>query len=190
MVLNAELEAATLRTEAGFQADEVPGAVEFASACPGVSSILLVAPDEVWGLGEATADGVILIRNDLEPTVRDFVIFHECAEIWVKRRGFRHDHFLAKERDCDAIAAALLAPAAAFVDAVEDLGPDNFAALAFEFSSTQTAMALRVGEVIALPVRVERPGLSRVRGAPVSSWERARRVEITDAADRWALVAA
>lgn len=190
MHLDPEREAQQLRQEAGFMVDEVPSAIEFARACPGVRAVLLVDPREVWGLGEATADGLILVRNDLAAVDRDFVVFHECAEIWIKRRGFSYAHFLEKERAADALAAALLAPAGVFAEAVADLGRDAFAALAYEFSTTQTAMALRVGEVVQLPVKVERPGLVRTRGAPVASWERARQVPLTDAENRSAYVIA
>jgi hypothetical protein len=188
--LDPEREAARLRRSIKLGPRDVASAIEVATLYLGDGSVIAVAPEEVWGDGEATPDGTVLVRCDLTPIVRDFTILHEVAEIWIARRGFRFEHFLPKERAADAIAACLLAPAEIFREAVADLGPLAVAELAAEFATSQTAAALRVGEVAHHPVRVERPGLSRVRGAPVASWDEARRVDITDAPDRWALVAA
>jgi hypothetical protein len=189
MGLDVEWVARRMRAECGFGSLEVPGALEFATRMLGSDSVYAVDPREVWGDGEATTSGLIMVRNDLDPQRRDFVILHECAEIWIARNGVRYKSFLDKERDCDAIAGALHAPADAFVAALLDVGED-LPALAYEFSSTQTAMAFRVGEVTMKPVRVEQPGLVRTRGAPFEAWHRARRVDITDAPQRWALLGA
>lgn len=186
----AEIEHRAILIHCGFRADDVPGAMVLATALLGHGSVVAVPPVEVWGEGEATPDGIILLRDDLAPARRDFVILHEVAEIWVQRRGCRFGDYREKEIACDAIAGALLAPTDAFREAADEHMQD-FERLAFDFGATQTAMALRLGEVTQVPVRVFRPGLVRTRGLAFD-WDAggARRVDLTDEHGRFVELAA
>lgn len=188
--IDPEVAAQVMRETAGLRRGELPGAVGFADRFLGPGRVLLVDPREVWGDGEATADGYVLVRADLPYEDREFTIYHECCEIWIARRGMRIE-YRAKEAACDATAGALQAPPAIFAVAVRELGHDAFAELAAGFRATQTAMALRLGEVMGPPVRVERPGLTRTRGR-AHDWSRSacvKRVALTDAVDRAAFIA-
>ncbi|HEV8462110.1 MAG TPA: ImmA/IrrE family metallo-endopeptidase [Gaiellaceae bacterium] len=185
----AEFEHREILRACGFAEDDVPGALAIATALLGERSVLAVPAAEVWGEGESTCDELILVREDLAPRHRDFVILHEVGEIWVARRRLRFVDFLEKERVCDAIAGALLAPTSAFAPALKD-HRDDFAALAHEFDATETSMALRFGEVTSTPIRVVRPGLTRERGRAYD-WSRgAARRALTDQPDRFVEIAA
>lgn len=186
--VDAEDVALRMRGDANLGAAEVTGALRFATNYFGTGSVFVVSPEEVWGDGEVTANEQILVRRGLAPAHQEFVIYRACAEHWFAREAWTFDSSARRHAACDAVAAALQAPGPAFEDAVADLGED-FAALAQDFSATQTAMALRLGEVVGRGVRVQRPGLVRVRG----TWKhvaRVRRVVLTDAVDRFAFVAA
>ena len=185
---NVEGVARELRAAAGYGPHEVTGALRFATGYLGVGSVFIVPAEEVCGDGEATAAGEILIRRGLEPSYEEFRIYRACAEHWLTTRGHKFDSLARQDAAYDAVGAALQAPADAFVEAVLEHGED-FAELAEDFDASQTAMALRLGEVTGRAVRVERPGLTRVRG----TWKRGgpvRRVQLTDAPDRFAFVAA
>lgn len=189
MSIDPDAIAARIMRDAGLLRSDVVSALELASRFLNTDSVLEVSPSEVWGYGQATPDGRILVRECLHPHVRDFVILHEVAEIAVAREGIYFVDYLEKEHACDAIAGALIAPLEPFLDALEEYGLD-LEALAVDFSTSQTAIALRYGEATTMPVRVLRPGLARTRGRPYD-WTRATmRIEITDAAERHALLAA
>jgi len=128
-------------------------------------AVLEVDPSEVWGHGELVPDGVrwqIHVSNALDPERFDFTVAHELAEWYLKRIGIRPTDPVAKERCCDGIAAALIAPREAFQDSVREHG-DDFADLAYDFRVTQTCAALRFGEVSNEPLAVVGPTV-RVRG--------------------------
>lgn len=67
------------------------------------------------------------------------------------------------EQLVDAAAAAILAPRALFREALAHVGSD-LPELARVFSTTETCMGLRIGEVTAEPVALVSPKLVRVRG--------------------------
>lgn len=90
-----------------------------------------------------------------------FVALHELAH-WALGAG-------ATETECDRLAAALLAPRPAFDRAIRELGPRrSYTGLARWFGSTETAAALRYGEVTGEPLVVVAPASVRVRGAAYS----------------------
>jgi hypothetical protein len=180
-----------MRQLAGIGERELPGAVGFADRYLGEGRVLIVDAREVWGDGEVTEDGYVLVRGGLDDPTREFVIFHELAEHWVACASIPFVDHREKEAACNEIAAALLAPPGPFHAAVREYGPLKLAELAHDFRATQTSMALRVGEVEGRSVRVERPRLVRDRG-PACDWTSpsCARVTITDAPQRVAIIAA
>ena len=74
-----------------------------------------------------------------------------------------------EEAAADYLGAALVAPRRAFASALRALG-DDLAELAAVFRSTETAAALRVGEVTGRPLAVVAPHRVRVRGPESWAW--------------------
>ncbi len=103
----------------------------------------------------------IYYRASLPPVLRDFAIGHELAH-WLL--GDR----IAGERDteaaCDYLAAALVAPRAAFLRAVSKHGA-RFTRLAKAFATSESLVALRYGECTDEPLALVAPRSVRVRGA-------------------------
>lgn len=87
-----------------------------------------------------------------------FAICHELAE-W----ALREQREESIEQLADAAAAAILAPRQLFREALAHVGSD-LPELARVFSTTETCMGLRIGEVTAEPVALVSPKLVRVRG--------------------------
>ena len=77
-----------------------------------------------------------------------FNLSHELAE-WL----YWNEADNEKERACDALAAALVAPRPAFLRMLRVVGED-FGSLAHAFGSTPTSMAMRLGETTQRPVVV------------------------------------
>lgn len=177
-------------------------AVGLATAFLGHDSVLAVDPTEVWGDGELVPHGTrwrILVRDNLSAPDTSFTVLHELAHFWLKVRGAAFRSYIDQERTCDAVAACLQAPRPVFVPAMIRRGL-KLAPLADEFRATQTAMALRIGEVSGRAVAVVSPGLVRTRGRthPWPTLESLRhlptsapgRVDITDSPGRFAVFAA
>lgn len=103
----------------------------------------------------------VYYRASLPPVLRDFAIGHELGH-WLL--GDR----IAGERDteaaCDYLAAALIAPRAAFLRAVQKHGA-RFTRLAKAFATTESLVALRYGECTGEPLALVAPRSVRVRGA-------------------------
>lgn len=113
--------------------------------------------------GDAWTSGLTIFvapRLPLERLV--FAVAHELAEWVVGDSASEHTEHL-----CDAAAAAIIAPRAAFLGWHADVG-DDLPALAAAFRVTETCMAMRLGEVTGRPVIVVAPGHAHVRGEP---WE-------------------
>jgi hypothetical protein len=175
--VDTEAEARWLLDQAGFDLDDVPSATELAEGL-GAVDVLEVRDVEVCGMGGVEwlrADGMPggdvgsrwrpLVRRGLSFVERRFTVLHEIAE-WHLRANLRIEPWCCKVKEaiCDAIAGALLAPRRAFRRAVEHVG-DGLEALAAGFQASETAMALRLGEVLLHPVAVISPKLVRVRGS-------------------------
>ena len=95
-----------------------------------------------------------------------FGLAHEVGHWALLRAGYVGDD---EERHADYIAGALIAPRRAFLAALLELGP-NLPALAERFRTTESLIALRRGEVTALPTALVRPGLVRVRSQLEFVW--------------------
>lgn len=103
----------------------------------------------------------IYFRNRLPPERRDFVIAHELAH-WAL--GCRAGCGAEEEASCDALAAALIAPRCAFLKVFRRHGA-RFGRLAKAFATTESLVALRLGEATLAPVVLVAPNSVRVRGA-------------------------
>jgi hypothetical protein len=164
--VDTEREGRWLLRRAGIAWDRVPGAVEIAHRL-GAAEVLEVDATEVCGLGEiewlAGGRWRVIIRRGLSRPVRRWVLAHECAELHIARNMRIAPPWRVKETIADAIASVLVAPPRAFARAVRELGPE-LPALAAGFIASETAMALRLGEVLRTPVAVVSPALVRVRG--------------------------
>lgn len=197
--IDPEFESRFILRSTGRDDDEPPIVLELAADIVGGDPVIVVPATEVWGFGEAeeVEPGrwkIFVCEGQPDPELA-FTICHELAEIHVLKLGVRLP-WREKEDLCNAIAAALVAPRRAFLDALADHGED-FGELALDFLASETCMALRLGEVRKVPVCVvSEDGRRRVRG-PAWSWPddvRAdrpglRRARLRDRGERLALIA-
>lgn len=102
---------------------------------------------------------IAFVRGGISRERKRFALAHEIAE-WALR-GVVDERI---EDACNAIAAALLAPRRAFVRRAREVGDVAFEQLALPFEISQTAAALRTGELQRVDLAVIRPGLVRTRG--------------------------
>jgi hypothetical protein len=105
-------------------------------------------------------DWRIYLASDLPPKPLRFAVCHELAH-WALGDAATGSEL---ERLCDALAAALLAPREAFLRVLRDTGP-RLPALARRFETTETCVALRLGETTGAPLALVAPSVVRVRGA-------------------------
>lgn len=162
---------------AGFSAAEIEGAaesvyaqarrdpdlaadpIELAEALLGAGSVRLVHAAALPGLASLARVGLewrIYVRSSASEQRRAFAVLHELG------------HYVlgidAGEGACDALAAALLLPRRAFMRAARELGAD-WPALASRFGCSESAVALRWGEVVSDPLALVAPRSVRIRGA-------------------------
>lgn len=106
----------------------------------------------------------IAVRAGLPVEYAHFAAAHELAHVVMRRAG---DPEHADDERANYLGAALLMPRAAVraVHRAEGLAPR---ALAEAIVATQTAAALRFGEVLGAPLAAVSPGAVRVRGP--SGW--------------------
>ncbi len=164
-MLDVDCEARWVYGRAGFELDEVPAATKLARR-------LGVAIRRVEGYlvrgGNActiTLHGVrtICLRRRLTRVAARFAICHELAEIRLIELGYQE---LDVEDRADELGAALACPRDAFRSAVRAHGRLDFEQLALDFTTDETCAALRVGEVVGVPLAVVAPRRVRVRGGP------------------------
>lgn len=106
----------------------------------------------------------IYYRSRLSQQQRDFVVAHELAH-WALRD--RAGNEVETEIACDALAAALIAPRAAFLKVVAKHGA-RFTRLAKAFACSESLAALRFGETTLEPLALVAPLRVRVRGSAYS----------------------
>lgn len=171
MIVDPDEEARAILERADEDDAEPPNLMRLALAVTG-GRVLLVAPTEVWGLGEVAVgdDGEleVLVSTGQSDVELAWTLAHEVAHVHLRRGGWVGG-YREGEDAADAIAAALLMPRRAFARATRRLGGRAFVGLASTFHVTQTAAALRVGEVDRVPVAVIAPTHLRVRG-PDWAW--------------------
>ena len=156
----------------------------------------LLGPENVWtgGTRELCAlydnlTGRLLVQRRGDVVLRAFRVAHELAEWWFARERFEAPDL---EHWCNALAVRLLAPAPAFRVVASEYGCD-LVLLATTFNISETMAALRIGEVMGRAVLVTLPG-RHLGSGPEWQWpaeppREVRRIKITDAPRRLALVA-
>lgn len=158
-----DLAARRLRARAGFD--------EWAVALPGTIAEALFGDDGyevVHGLGICgellvwDGGGKVRVDAGLSGEEQDFAAGHEL--------GHYADHLeswglsgVQLERACDVFAAAIMMPPAPFMHALELFG-DAWSEIAPLFGATETAVALRAGELTGRPIAVVGPLTCRARG--------------------------
>lgn len=156
---DAEGAARWIYERAGIDPGDPPGPSQVARA---LGLKVATAPKRgAWGHGCLVRIGSrwsIWLAPQLPEEHRAFAIAHEIAE-WAHRMRSTP----ADEPLCDATAAAVLAPRAVFAAQLERGEPD-FSSLAAAFRTTESCVALRLGEVTGRPLALVSPGLVRVRG--------------------------
>lgn len=113
----------------------------------------------------------IVLSRSLPQRYALFAIAHELGHWLIARHGLVGAAGVGddEERAADYLGGALLAPRRAFLAARRALG-DDLSALAKTFSTTETGAALRLGEVLRLPLAVVAPQTVRVRGPEDWVW--------------------
>lgn len=107
----------------------------------------------------------VAVKRGLPPHWAQFFCGHENSHILLEREGYVGDDL---EVCCDYLAAALIAPRPAIVSMQRTFGFD-LASIAAEVGGSQTWAALRVGEVLGMPLAVIAPTV-RVRGPEEWVW--------------------
>lgn len=163
MPMNGEIErtAERLLRAAGLGNGEIPAAEVIASRLLGGG--VRAVPEHVLrrdgALARVGAEWCVFVRSDLPKTKRAFTIFHEVGHWAIGRES--------TEAQCDALAAAMLAPRDAFLAAVERHG-FRLPRLARCFYTTESCVALRLGEATGLPLALVTPTAIRLRGSAYS----------------------
>lgn len=164
---DAEGLALALYDAAGADPADPPGPVALAESLLGPECIVtggrLVGDARLEPVGDGWT---IRVRRRLPPQRAAWAVAHELAE-WALRD--RHDE--EAERSADLLAACLLMPRPAVLEAVAVVGRD-LAALAAAFVTTETAVALRLAEIDDTPTLVVSRSWAWVRGAPFGWPER------------------
>lgn len=129
----------------------------------------IVEVSNMIGAGELARSGsrwFIGVRRGLPRSRIEWIIGHEMGH-WRRRvEGRVADE--DEEAACDYIGAGLILRRRAFIRAA--VGREHaFAELAKQFRTTETMVALRVGETLSVPVAVVTPHLVRARGVDQSA---------------------
>lgn len=153
--------------DAGLDADQ-PHVARLARALLGPNAITK-APRPIHGPAALVRIGDewrIVIGRHLPPLYAHFAIAHELGHYLLRQHGYDGDD---EERAADFLGAALIAPRRAFLAARRAVGED-LPDLARAFGMTETAVALRLGEVCHVPLAVVAPQTVRVRGPEEWVW--------------------
>jgi hypothetical protein len=116
------------------------------------------------GLAQHGARWFIGVRRSLPEAYREHTIGHELAHWWARTNGV-----IDSEEQADYVGAALQMPRALFFEHVRAIGYD-LSGLATAFEATETAVALRLGELEREPLAVVAPANVRVRGPDEWTW--------------------
>lgn len=116
------------------------------------------------GLAQHSGRWFIGVRRSLPDAYREHTIGHELAHWWA-----RTNRVVDSEEQADYVGAALLMPRGALFERIRAIGYD-FAELASSFAATETAVALRLGELEREPLAVVAPSSVRVRGPEEWVW--------------------
>lgn len=108
----------------------------------------------------------IAIRRGISIEYAAFYVGHELGHAMLEEASYRDDDV---EQQCDLFAAALMAPRPAMLRLHREFGY-NLEAIAGEVGSTETWAALRLGEVLHVPLAAIAPQRIRVRGPEEWVW--------------------
>lgn len=133
-----------------------PGAVTYGPR-PVHGPAALIRVGETWR---------IIVGRNVPEAYAHFAVAHELGHYLLRQHGY--DGY-DEERAADYLGAALIAPRRAFVTARRAVG-DDLPELAHAFGMTETAAALRLGEVCHIPLAVVAPQTVRVRGPEEWVW--------------------
>lgn len=159
MLIDGEIEttAQELLRTARMSLTERPNPDELARRLLG--STVRAAPPHVLrreaALARVSGQWWVFLRSDVTGARRGFALLHEVAH-WAMGAA-------AAEGRCDALAAALLAPKRAFIQVLDRIGP-ALPRLARAFDTTESCVALRLGETTGRPLALVTPRSVRVRG--------------------------
>lgn len=149
-----------LLLRAGLQPDEAPAPLRLAEALLGPGAVRLVHAGALPGVAALARWGGrwrVALRSTAPRQAQGFAVLHEIGH-WALGAD-------APEAACDALAAALLLPRRAYLAAAREHGAD-WPALAARFGCSESAVALRWGEVVGEPLALVAPVRVRVRGEP------------------------
>ncbi len=161
MLTGDEIEelAERVHRENRFDHDVPPQPAELVERVLGPGAIRLVPRRALPGFGAAarvSGRWSVFIVEDSPVVVRRFVLLHELAHVLLGRT--------ATERECDALAAALLVPKRALLRAIGDRGA-RLPSLARVFGASESCIGLRLGEVTNQPTALVAPASVRIRGS-------------------------
>lgn len=132
---------------AGFDADDTPSAAQLCRKLFGIgpeySRHLRTEADSCTLRGQHR----VFVRPGLLAARSRWLVGHEVAEWWYRKIGYVGADV---EERCDALGAALIAPARAVREAWRTT--EDTVLLAALLATTQSVAHLRVGEVIGVPV--------------------------------------
>lgn len=158
---SAELEGCVeeLYTRAGYDDGEIDTPARIARALFGEDCIHRVRLARSLGAtGKLHGKPIIAVKAGLPSHVEQFVIGHELGHHALG--DYKGEDI---ETACDYIGAALMTRRKPFAWLARGKERD-FRQLAFDFETTETMVALRVGEVLGLHVAVVTPRMVRARG--------------------------
>lgn len=159
----ADLEgtAAALYRAAGYDDGEPAPVVALATRLLGPGCVQRVHAGALPGdaaLVTVHGERRIYVRRGLPPVRLRFAVAHELAH-WALGECAPGAELEAR---CDALAACLVAPRRAFLRALRET--DRYHELAGRFATTESCVALRLGEVSGAPTALVAPSCVRVRG--------------------------
>lgn len=108
----------------------------------------------------------IAVRSHVPAPYAAFYLLHELGHHQLRAAGYRGDE---EERLADLFAACALAPRPAMAALYRAVGWD-LEAMAAACTSTETWAALRIGEVLRIPLAAVSPRSVRVRGPEDWCW--------------------
>jgi hypothetical protein len=117
------------------------------------------------GRGTSNGKRFIAVKQRLPEAYARFFAAHELAHFLLDEEGYDAEDL---ETCCDYLGAALMAPRPAVIGLKSAFGLDP-RAIAKEVGGTETMAALRVGEVLRIPLAVVAP-IVRVRGPEEWVW--------------------
>lgn len=148
-VWDSESNASEVYDLAKCDVDDVPSMARLARGLLGPRAIQPVSGCHLLGdakLAKVNGEYRIYVRRALPVKRLVFALAHEVSE-WFYRDSIDENI----ERACNQLAGALVAPRRAFLGALRSVG-ENFRELGAAFISSETSMALRLGETTDQPI--------------------------------------